>query len=114
MGGDIKTNSFGDVFVFWPDADGSRNIVVAKSTDGGANFGDPILIATTFATTRRLSIPADSLRRARVYISAGAYRTEEKDLVYAVWSDLSGESGCTSGGGPGTNVDSECPFKALP
>jgi hypothetical protein len=54
IGGDIKTNSFGDIFVFWPDADGSRNILVVKSTDGGANFGAPITIATTFAPTRRL------------------------------------------------------------
>ncbi len=108
IGGDIKTNSFGDVFVFWPDADGSRNILVAKSTDGGATFGAPVVIATTFATTRRLSIPADSGRKARVYVSAGAFRTATKDLVYAVWSDLSGESGCTSGGGPGTNVSSTC------
>ena len=108
IGGDIKTNGFGDVFVFWPDADGSRNILVTSSTDGGVNFGAPLTIAQTFATTRRLSIPADSNRRARVYISAGAYRTATKDLVYAVWSDLSGESGCTTGGGPGTNVNSTC------
>ena len=108
IGGDIKTNSLGDVFVFWPDADGSRNILVAKSTDGGATFGAPVTIATTFATTRRLSIPADSGRRARVYVSAGAYRTAAKDLVYAVWCDLTGAAGCNTGGGPGTSVASTC------
>jgi hypothetical protein len=110
IGGDIKTNSFGDVFVFWPDADGSRNIVVVKSTDGGVTFGAPIIIASTFATTRRLSIPATTFpgRNARVYISAGAYRTATKNLVYAVWSDLNGQVGCSSGGGPGTNVSSPC------
>ena len=84
IGGDIKTNSLGDVFVFWQDADGSGNIVVAKSTDGGANFGPPVIIATTFANKRKLSIPADPFlldssgntisRGARVYVSAGAYR----------------------------------------
>jgi hypothetical protein len=108
IGGDIKTNSFGDVFVFWPDADGSRNILVAKSTNGGTNFGTPVAIATTYATTRRLSVPADSGRKARVSISAGAYRTATKDLVYAVWTDLTGASGCASGGGPGTVVGSTC------
>jgi hypothetical protein len=108
IGGDIKTNSFGDVFVFWPDADGSRNILVARSTNGGANFGTPITIATTFASTRRLSIPADAGRAARVYVSAGANRTATKNLVYAVWSDLSGAAGCTTGGGPGTSVTSTC------
>lgn len=108
IGGDIKTNSVGDVFVFWPDADGSQNILVAKSTDGGANFAAPVTIATTFATTRRLSIPADNGRAARVYVSAGAYRTTSKDLVYAVWSDLTGAAGCTTGGGPGGVVASTC------
>jgi hypothetical protein len=108
IGGDVKTNSFGDVFVFWQNADGNQNILFTKSTDGGATFGAPIIIATTFATNRKLSVPADSGRKARVYISAGAYRTATKNLVYAVWSDLSGASGCTSGGGPGTNVSSTC------
>ena len=36
-GGDIKTNAFGDVFAFWPDA-GKQTIRVAKSTDGGSTF----------------------------------------------------------------------------
>ena len=34
IGGDVKTNSAGDVFAFWPDT-GSRNLFVAKSTNGG-------------------------------------------------------------------------------
>jgi hypothetical protein len=34
-GGDVKTNSFGDVFVFWPDA-GGQTLRVAKSINGGA------------------------------------------------------------------------------
>jgi len=113
IGGDIKTNSVGDVFVFWPDADGSRNILVAKSTNGGAFFGAPVIIATTFATSRRLSIPAAPYvylvsRGARVYVSAGAYRTATKDVVHAVWTDLSGDPGCTSGSGPGASVSSTC------
>lgn len=108
IGADVKTNANGDVFVFWPDADGSQNIVFVKSVDGGATFTAPQVIATTFATTRRLAIPAASSRSLRVYISAGAYRTATKDLVYAVWSDLSGDPGCTTGGGPGTNATSTC------
>src|SRR5262249_33896905 len=36
------------------------------------------------------------------------YRTASKDLVYAIWTDLSGEPGCTSGLGPGSNVASTC------
>jgi hypothetical protein len=110
IGGDIKTNSAGDVFVFWPEDRGNRQIHVAKSTNGGASFGTPVTIATLFASQRQISIPADAPphRLARVYISGGAYRTASKDLVYAVWTDLSGESGCTSGLGPGSNVASSC------
>jgi hypothetical protein len=108
IGADVRTNANGDIFVFWPDADGSQNIVFVKSVDGGATFSAPQVIATTFATTRRLSIPAGSSRNLRVYISAGAYRTAAKDLVYAVWSDLSGTSGCTTGGGPGSSASSAC------
>jgi len=108
IGADVRTNANGDVFVFWPDADGSQNIVFVKSINGGASFSAPQIIATTFANTRRLSIPAGSSRALRVYISAGAYRTATKDMVYAVWSDLSGDSGCTTGGGPGTSTGSTC------
>lgn len=108
IGADVRTNANGDVFVFWPDADGSQNIVFVKSVDGGATFSAPQVIATTFATTRQLSIPAGSSRNLRVYISAGAYRTATKDMVYAVWSDLSGTAGCTTGGGPGSSASSTC------
>ena len=36
-GGDIKTNTFGDVFAFWP-SENDQKLFVAKSTDGGASF----------------------------------------------------------------------------
>ncbi len=108
IGADVRTNANGDVFVFWPDADGSRNIVFVRSVDGGNTFTAPQVIATTFANTRRLNIPAGSSRRLRVYVSADAYRTATRNMVYAVWSDLSGETGCTTGGGPGPDATSTC------
>jgi hypothetical protein len=118
IGCDIKTNSAGDVFAFYPDADGSGKLRLAKSTDGGATFKSPrndgtgfVQIASLFATTRRLSIPsdrADTGRGARVFMSGGAFRTATKDLVYLVWPDLSGQTGCTSGAGPGSNAASTC------
>lgn len=108
IGNDIKTNSAGDVFAFYPDGDGSHKLRVVKSTDGGATFGAHVDFATIIASSRKLSIPADNGRKARVFISGGAYRTATKDLVYAVWPDLSGEPGCTSGLGPGSSVASTC------
>ena len=108
IGADVRTNADGDVFVFWPDADGSQSIVFVRSVDGGTTFSAPQVIATTFANTRRLAIPAGSSRRLRVYVSAGAYRSATRNMVYAVWTDLSGGTGCTTGGGPGSTTTSNC------
>jgi hypothetical protein len=107
IGGDIKTNGFGEVFAFWPDT-GSQNLFVAKSTNGGAGFGAPVAIATTSGSFD-IGFPADASRRALIYITAGAYRTATKNLVYAAWLDLAGGAGCnTPGNEPGTNVLSAC------
>jgi hypothetical protein len=106
IGGDIKTNSFGRVFALWPDT-GSRKLLVAKSIDGGVTFGAPVTIATTFASFE-IFVPADASRGVLVYISGGAFRDATRNLVYAVWSDLSGDPSCTSGTGPGTDVTSIC------
>lgn len=108
LGVDICTNANGDVFVIWPDPEGTGNIVFARSLDGGNNFTAAQVIANIFATTRRLDIPAASSRELRVYISADAYRTPTRNEIYAVWCDLSGETGCTTGDGPGTNAASTC------
>ena len=107
IGGDIKTNSFGDVFAFWPDT-GSSKLFVAKSIDGGATFSTAVTITTTF-DSYDIGIPSFSSRRALIYITAGAYRTSTKDLVFAVWTDQTGTTGCNSPANePGTNVSSIC------
>ncbi len=108
IGGDVKTNANGDIYVFWQDADGSQKIYLSKSTDGGATFGSVTTVASILADSRKLSIPADSSRKSRVYVSAGCYRTDDLDFACLVWADLSGESGCTSGSGPGTDATSSC------
>jgi hypothetical protein len=105
-GGDIKTNSFGDVFAFWPDA-GGQTLRMVKSTNGGASYdaltGGPVLIASTFGSFT-IKIPAQDARLAvggstigtLIYISGGAYRTSSQDLVFACWSDLTGTSNCNA------------------
>ncbi len=117
-GGDVKTNSFGDVFVFWPDA-GGQTLRVAKSTDGGATFsslsGGPIKIASTFGSFT-IKVPAQAARAtnsgtigALIAVSGGAYRTASEDLVFACWHDLSGDSGCTAESNqPGSSATSTC------
>jgi hypothetical protein len=106
IGGDIKTNSFGDVFAFWPSA-GNSKLFMAKSANGGNSFGKPVNIGQTFGAYE-IGIPADNNRQVLIYISGGAYRTATRNLVYAAWTDLSGETGCTSGSGPGSDVTSHC------
>ncbi len=107
IGCDLKTNAFGDVFDFWPAA-GNRRIVVAKSTNGGVSYGAGVVAATTFDGLD-IGVPAMASRRALIYVAGGAYRTVLKDLVYASWTDLSGEAGCTSPANePGTDVASTC------
>jgi len=107
IGSDIKTNRDGDVFGFWP-ATGNRGVFVTKSTNGGVSFGTPVKIATTFDSFD-IGVPSFNGRRALIYVSAGAYRTAAKNLVYASWTDLSGAAGCTiPANEPGSNTASTC------
>ncbi len=106
IGADIKTNSFGDVYGMWPDT-GSRKIYVTKSTNGGASWSGRTTVASTYGSFQ-FAIPADASRQVLIGSIVGTYRTASKNNVYALWNDLSGDSGCTSGGGPGTNASSTC------
>ncbi len=107
IGGDVKTNAYGDVFGFWP-ATGNSKIVLVKSTTGGASYGAAKAIATTY-DSYDIGVPSFASRRALIYVAGGAYRTATKNNVYATWTDLSGETGCTTPSNePGTNVNSTC------
>ncbi|HEX4962144.1 MAG TPA: sialidase family protein [Thermoanaerobaculia bacterium] len=107
IGCDVKTNSAGDAFVFWPTT-GNSKIVVAKSTNGGTSWPTRTVIATTFDTFD-IGIPAMASRRALIYVSGGAYKTATLNNVYATWTDQTGVAGCSSPGNePGTNAASAC------
>jgi hypothetical protein len=107
IGADVKTNSAGDVFGFFPDT-GSRGIFVVKSTNGGTSYGTPVKIRTTFRGYD-IGVPSFNSRRALVYVSGGAYKNGATNNVYAVWTDLSGDTGCASTTSePGSNVSSTC------
>lgn len=107
IGSDIKTNSAGEVFAFWPTT-GNRRIFVAKSTNGGTSYGTPVQIATTFDGFD-IGVPSFNGRRALIYTASAAYKTQTKNLVYTSWTDLSGETGCTAPANePGSNINSTC------
>jgi hypothetical protein len=110
IGGDVKTNSAGVVFGFWPDtgSGGSGKIFAVRSTNGGDSYTKPVTVASTY-DTYDIGVPAQNDRRALIYVSGGAYRTAAKNLVYAAWTDLSGATGCTSPRNePGSNAASAC------
>ncbi len=107
IGADVKTNSSGDVFGFWPDT-GSRGIYVVKSTNGGASYSTPTRIVTTY-DSYDIGVPAFNSRRILVYVAGAAYRNGTTNNVYALWTDLSGDTGCTTATNePGSNVSSTC------
>ncbi|HYG65447.1 MAG TPA: sialidase family protein, partial [Thermoanaerobaculia bacterium] len=107
IGCDVKTNSFGDAFVFWP-ATSNRRILVSKSTNGGTSWGAPVIVTTAF-DGYDIGVPAFNGRRILIYATGGAYRTATKNNVYVAWTDLSGDSGCTSAANePGSNTGSTC------
>jgi hypothetical protein len=107
IGADVKTNSSGDVFGFFPDT-GSRGIFMVKSTTGGASYAAPVKLVTTY-DSYDIGVPAFSSRRILLYVSGGAYRNGTTNNVYALWTDLSGDTGCTTATNePGTNASSTC------
>lgn len=110
IGSDVKSNSVGDVFGFYP-ATTNRGLYVVKSTDGGNTFATAVRIGATFDSFD-IGVPSFNNRRALIYISGGAYRTATKNLVYASWTDLSGDTGCTTQANePAANVASTCKMR---
>lgn len=107
IGSDVRSNTFGDAFGFFPDT-GSRRLNMVKSTNCGTSWSAPVRIATSF-DGYDIGVPSFANRRVLIYLSGGAFRNATKNLVYAVWADLSGETGCTAAANePGSNVASTC------
>lgn len=107
IGCSLWSNANGDAFVFWP-ATGNSRIVMAKSTNGGASWGTPKVIATS-KDSYDIGVPAMASRRALIYVSGAAYSNGTVNDVYASWVDLTGATGCTAPANePGTNVSSTC------
>jgi hypothetical protein len=94
IGADVKTNSVGTVFAFWPNTQ-TRALQVVRSNNGGASYTRPVTIANTIDSFD-IGIPAQSRRRALIYVSGGAFRGAGRNLVYAAWTDLNAD-GCKVG-----------------
>jgi hypothetical protein len=116
QGGDVRSDSAGTVYTFWPDngaSPASNNIYVARSTNGGKTFGKPVkaaamrpgisfVLAPSFVSTR-LSVPAVDRRGSA-------------KLAYVVWMDAAGGQACDdaiSGGLLFLSAASECEQRIL-
>jgi hypothetical protein len=108
-GGDIKTNTSGDVFASW-HSEGTLELYMAKSVDGGTTFGTPVKFADTFGALFNWP-PAQTVRGCLVYVSTAAYRTATRDEVYACWADLSGDPGCNSESDEPYSATSDCKMR---
>jgi hypothetical protein len=107
IGCDIKSNSAGDLFVFWPTTS-NRRVIVRKSTNGGVSFAAAVVVRTMF-DAYDIGIPSFASRRALIYTSGGAFKDATRNNVYVAWTDLTGATGCTSASNePGTNAASSC------
>jgi hypothetical protein len=96
LGADVKTNAAGVVFALWPNTM-SHKIQMVRSADGGRTWSPPAAVASTIDSFD-IGVPAQSRRRALIYVSGGVYRAAGKDLVYAAWTDLN-LAGCKIGPG---------------
>jgi len=87
IGSDISTDRAGDVYYFWP-AFNAREILVAKSANGGASFQTDVLVSDT-ETSFDFPIPSMETRRAWIYVAADTDRSNGPfaDSVYAAWTD---------------------------
>ncbi len=87
IGSDVATDKNGHAYHFWP-AFSSRTIRMSKSTDGGANWGADVSIATTEGSFI-FPIPSIETREAFIYVSADTDRTNGTyaNSIYAAWTD---------------------------
>ncbi|MDX1999222.1 MAG: sialidase family protein [Thermoanaerobaculia bacterium] len=87
IGSDITSDKNGNVYYFWP-AINAKQILVRKSTNGGASFNASVVVGAT-ADGYDFAIPAMETRRAFIYVAADTDVTNGPfaNSVYAAWTD---------------------------
>ncbi len=87
IGCDITSDSGGNVYYFYP-ATSTRQIILKKSTDGGATFATPVVVASTQGSFD-FPIPAMPVRRAFIYTSADVDLSQSsfRNTIYVAYTD---------------------------
>ncbi|MEO8670708.1 MAG: sialidase family protein [Tahibacter sp.] len=87
IGCDITSDKAGNVYYVYP-ADGTQQILVKKSTNGGTSFGTPLVAASTLGSYD-FPIPSMPVRHAFIYSSADTDLTSGPyaNSVYIAFTD---------------------------
>lgn len=94
IGSDITTDKSGNVYYFWPAFD-TREIVLKKSTNGGASFASGTTTVGSTQASYDFPIPSMDTRRTFVYVAADADLSNGPyaGSVYAAWTDSTSSTG---------------------
>ncbi len=87
FGGDLKIDSSGRLFVFWPDAI-RKKIFVTTSNNGGVSFGPPIPVAAIERPLFQLIVPSAGNRAPSLYVTSAVLRSGGVSRAFIAWMDL--------------------------
>ncbi len=87
IGSDVTTDSAGNIYYFY-GAFNNQQIIMLRSTDGGENFGAPVVVADTNGAFD-WPVPSMESRRSWIYVAADADRSGGAfdGTIYASWTD---------------------------
>ncbi len=98
IGSDITTDKNGHVYYFWPAFD-NRQILLRKSTNGGASYAPVSVVAATEASFA-FPVPSMETREVFVYVSADTDYSNGPygGSIYAAWTDSTASTGSNPAG----------------
>ena len=88
IGSDVTTDGSGAVYYFWPAFE-TRQIVLKKSTNGGASFAAGTTVVASTEASFTFPVPSMDTREVFVYVAADADLSSGPfgGSVYVAWTD---------------------------